>query len=370
MRSLEAIGSEVTVVAPTSYTSILKAHSHLQMPDFHEFRDGVSVYRPRFISFSNFRLPWGGTTWRWMVHRFIRAAQRTVSNLSIIPDVCYAHFLYPAGIAAVDVAIKLGVPCVLSLGESRYSLYEDNYGVEEVCRLVSKFDGIVAVNSQIKNRCVSRYGVLAERVVVLPNGVDTSKFYPRNRLPMRNKLGLPEDKVIIAMIGQFAENKGPIRVLKAIRPLTNIGAIFLGDGPQKPLGEQVLFAGKVSNDEIPDWLSAVDMFVLPTLSEGCSNAILEALACGLPVISSDRSFNHDVLDESVSILTDPMDVGAIRKAILTLMNNPEQRLRMSEAARQRALKFSITERARGILDWLTLTICEDHSTCLGAIKNE
>ena len=352
MRALQVHGVEVAVVAPVSLTGLLKPHSFLQMPDFYEIREGVSVWRPRFVSFSNLSLPWGGTTFRWMMSNFIKAAQRAVSKSAITPDVCYGHFLYPAGATAVAVARRLGVPCVLSLGESRYFLYEDNYGVEEVSRLVSSFDGIIAVNSQIKERCVSRYGASPERIVVLPNGVDTSTFYPRDRIEMRRKLGLPERRPLIAFVGHFDENKGPRRVLSAIQQRPEIGAIFLGSGRQVPKGPQVLYRGRVSPEQVPEWLSAADLFVLPTLSEGSCNAILEALACGLPIVSSDRSFNHEILDSSVSILVDPLDVKALEAAITALVTDPERRHAMGEVARQRALRFNITARAHRILKWL------------------
>jgi glycosyltransferase involved in cell wall biosynthesis len=156
----------------------------------------------------------------------------------------------------------------------------------------------------------------------------------------------------VIFTGQFIERKGPMRVLEAIQSRPEIGAVFLGYGPQVPQGPQVLHQGEVPHEEVPVWLSAADLFVLPTLSEGCSNSILEALFCGLPVVSSDRPFNHDILNEQVSILVDPRDVKAMGEAIFALVDSPERREAMGKAALLHSNSFRLADRARKVLEFL------------------
>ena len=88
----------------------------------------------------------------------------------------------------------------------------------------------------------------------------------------------------------------------------------------QPDCEGILFKGKLPHEEIPLYLNTADVFVLPSLAEGCSNSIVEAMACGLPVISSDLSFNYDILNADNSILVNPNDVGEISAAIKKLMD--------------------------------------------------
>jgi len=114
----------------------------------------------------------------------------------------------------------------------------------------------------------------------------------------------------------------------------------------------VLHKGAVPHEQVPEWLSAADLFVLPTLAEGNSNALLEAMACGLPVISSDRPFNKGLVDSSVGVLVDPTDPGAIREAIRQLVADPARRLALGKAAVERARGRSLTDRAERILGWL------------------
>jgi glycosyltransferase involved in cell wall biosynthesis len=126
----------------------------------------------------------------------------------------------------------------------------------------------------------------------------------------------------------------------------------LGSGPQVPKGPQVLYQGVVPHEEIPEWLNAADIFVLPTLDEGCSNAILEAIFCGLPVISSDLPFNHGVLDAQVAVLVDPRDERALGQAIAWLLKQPQRRAAMSQAALRRMQAFRLADRARSIVTFL------------------
>ena len=84
------------------------------------------------------------------------------------------------------------------------------------------------------------------------------------------------------------------------------------------------------------YLNAADFFILPTLAEGCCNAIIEAIACGLPVISSDLPFNRDILDESNSILVDPTDITSIQEAIVRLYENIDLRKQLSYGSIQKA----------------------------------
>ena len=150
-------------------------------------------------------------------------------------------------------------------------------------------------------------------------------------------------------MGHLNERKGPLRVLAAIRSRPEIGAVFLGRGPQRPEGPQVLHAGPVPPEDVPFWLSAADLFVLPTLDEGCSNALLEALACGLPIVTSDRPFNRAVVDESMALLIEPADPAALAAAIAELVDRPELRTALGAAALAHAGVFRLERRASRIL---------------------
>ena len=341
LRALAAQGAEPCVLAPESLWALERA------PRF-ELREGLPVHRPRFASFSAVPLPGIRSTRRFSDAAYRRAAVRASEGLGSF-DVGFAHFLYPHGRAAAEIASRLCIPAVLSLGESSFRRYEVAYGVREMAALLARFAAVVANSPVIEAQLVERFGVSRDRICVLPNGVDERHFFPRDRAEARRRLGLPPDRPILAFVGHLNERKGPLRVMQAIRARPEIGAVFLGRGPQEPEGPQVLFAGAVPHEEVPFWLSAADLFVLPTLDEGCSNALLEALACGLPVVTSDRPFNRAVVDESMALLVEPSDPAALGAAIAALVERPSLRASLGAAARAHAAAFRLERRAARIL---------------------
>ena len=132
----------------------------------------------------------------------------------------------------------------------------------------------------------------------------------------------------------------------------SIKALFLGRGPLKANYVGTLSEKTVPHSELPEYLCCADVFVLPTLNEGCSNAVIEALACGLPVISSNLEFNYDLLNSSNSILIDPENVDEIAAAIKLLKDDGKLMNRL----RYNILKNpnnSLEKRAKTILQIIT-----------------
>ena len=118
----------------------------------------------------------------------------------------------------------------------------------------------------------------------------------------------------------------------------------------------MVFCQALRHEEIPVFLSACDIFVLPTLSEGCCNAVIEAMACGLPVVSSDLPFNDDILDDTNAIRIDPNDVSAIREAVRSLRDSGSLRRRLTEGALKTTAKLTLAARAAGIRSFIEKTL--------------
>lgn len=353
---LASLGVDVTVIAPESVANAAKSGTRFQLAPPFEVRDSLPIHRPRYITLSNMNLPFGINSSRWGVNAYIRSVLRVVENSKMEFDVCMGHFLSPHGRAAAQVGRHLSIPAVVSLGESTFDRHESAYSHQEINQLFDQFSGVITNSEIIKDYCIKNYKLDGTKTRVFPNGVDKQRFYPREQEKARKELGLPLERPIIISVGQFIERKGTLRVLEAIKSRPEIGAIFLGSGPQKPEGPQVLFKGSVSHEDVPMWLSAADVFVLPTLDEGCSNAILEAIFCGLPVISSDLPFNHKILNEDVSVLVDPLDVDAISEAINQLIDDPKRVEQMKLAALEHSSGFRLSERARRIITFLEHSI--------------
>jgi len=347
--NINTFNADTIIISPESIFNLLK---HKQLAPVFELFEGIPVYHPRYISFSSIYLLGGVSTYRFSVKTYVNTVLRHAMRLNQYPDICYGHFLYPSGLAAMELASYFKVPAVVALGESSFENYESNYGPAQIHKDLSKCARIIVVSNAIKKICVNRYNISAEQINVFPNAVDDLLFCSRNQITIRKEFGLPLDRPIVIFVGHFIDRKGPLRLLEAIQCHPEIGAVFLGNGPQVPKGSQVLFCGAVPHKEVGKWLSAADIFVLPTLDEGSCNAVLEALASGLPIISSDRPFNYELLDPSVAILVDPLNIKALEMAILNLLRDPSKRIAMSLVALKYARKYKIKERAGKILNVL------------------
>jgi glycosyltransferase involved in cell wall biosynthesis len=244
-----------------------------------------------------------------------------------------------------------GRASVAAIGEGSFHHYAD-CSRERLTREAHNVTGFIAVSPKVKEGLISEYKVSASKIAVFPNGVDLSCFRPRDRRVMREKYGLPLDKFLVAFVGHFNDHKGVLRVSEAVKGLEGVGAVYLGSGGLEPDPSSAFFCGVLSHARVPEVLSAADLFVLPTLFEGSCNAIVEAMACGLPIVSSDGEFNDDVLDPSMSIRVNPRDVVAIREAIRRFQKDEALRRRAATCARERAKRFDLATRVQKILTWI------------------
>ena len=278
---------------------------------------------------------------------FQRATLRALRQLNPAPDAIYGHFLYPGGGAAVWCGREMGLPAFVAVGEGAFWSVK-SLGWDRARRDYRDVTGIVAVSSLLKRRLLEELRLPEAKIGVFPNAADRSVFRPLGRAEMRAKYNLPQGRFLVAFVGGFLHEKGVARVVDAVDGLDDVGCLLAGSGPLTPSGRNVLYSKRTPHECIPEILSAADIFVLPTLIEGSCNAIVEAMACGLPIITSAGEFNDDLVDDSVSIRVDPMDVSAIRQAIVDLRDNPGRCRQMAQAALVRSARFDIDRRAEGI----------------------
>lgn len=310
----------------------------------------ATVYYPKSISASNKQI-FNFNTHHIGERNAVRAIKKVVQKNDIQFDVVYAHFLVN-GFMAVKALSDYGKPIFVAEGELKnINLRRTYYDPVVYSSLISKINGFISVSPQIEDNLVE-VGVSPDKIIIKPNAVDLTHFYKRSKIKMRKKHGLPLDKKLVIFVGRFVKDKGPIRVLNAIEKIENVNAIFVGGGSQKLESDKIVFKNKVTIDLVPELLCAADLFVLPTLHEGSCNAIVEAMACGLPIVSSDIPEIRFQCDPSCSILVDPMNVGAIEKAITEIISDENKQEEMSKAALGYSKQFEITKRAESILEFI------------------
>jgi teichuronic acid biosynthesis glycosyltransferase TuaC len=345
------IGAEVEVIAPYSFTRKLIDLVYQKKRSLPGAEKYPAIIRHGYWGVSSRLLPWRNMGNRISFQNFRRAVWRSFPENVKKNDFVHAYFLQ-AGWACIDLCERHEIPCIIELSESDLpNSYNGILGPGELEDTLRRFAGIIAVSKENETFCRIRCPEIADRIIYLPNSVHTDKFSPCGRANARQKLGLSNSYPIGVFCGHFVERKGPRRVLEALKLLSNVKGVFLGAGLQMPSGPEVLYAGAVENSLIPLWLSASDVFVLPSLAEGMSFAIVEALACGLPVVVSDRPFNRSFLNEECAVFVDPLDPHSIAEGIRFVLTDSSRRKVMSEASLKLSQSFSLRERANAVLEF-------------------
>lgn len=336
------MGHHIVVIAPFSVSHNKRITRFEEL----EHTKNVEIVRPRVVTFSNLVLLGIRVTDKIYSH----SIHGVLSKLKVRPDVIYCHF-WGQALGAYKYAQKFSIPMVVASGESVIPKHLGEEPHKSICNYVSK---VVCVSSKNKNESI-RLGLTTEdKCKVFPNAIDNSLFNVSDQNSLKKSLGIKDSDFVLAYVGWFINRKGSLRVAKAIEKLADdrIKIIFIGKGPEEPNCNGIIFKGSLPHDEIPRYLNCADAFILPTLAEGCCNAVIEAMACGLPVISSDREFNWDVLNADNSILVNPESVEEITKAIAELRDNVIRRKQMSDGAVKTAAKLTIGERARKIIEFI------------------
>lgn len=284
----------------------------------------IKVYYPRVFSASSKQVGHFNTeliSERLFEKGALRTAKKLAKNERF--DAVYGHFFLYGGLAAIKIGRALNISSFVAFGECDYeSQIQETYG-DLKYKDIEGLSGVVSVSTK-NARKLDELGIFKDiPVIVAPNAVDQTLFKKLDREMCRKQLGLPIDKFIVGFVGGFIERKGDKRLLSAVNQIDNVYLAYAGVGLEPPSGDRVLFCKALEHNDVPVLLNAVDVFCLPTLSEGSCNAVAEALACGVPVISSNLEFNDDVLSDKNSVRIDPNSVEQIKNAIVRLKNSKD-----------------------------------------------
>ena len=348
--SMADSGNKCIVVAPQSITkNIVRKKSKRPYMFFDKCKNGneIKVFQPKYISFSN--LKFFNTNLSIFFRN--RAILECLKKEKINPDLYYAHF-WDCGVVACVAAKSTNKPVYVATGESRIRIF-DYHKKSYIYRNLKRVSGVICVST--KNFDESKKLGLATdktKTVVLPNAINTEDFHPIPKELAREELGFNLNDKIAIFVGAFSERKGVLRVVKAVERIPDLKLVLIGAGEQDPQSDRIIFKGRVAHNEIYKYLNAADVFVLPTLAEGCCNAIVEALACGVPVVSSNLPFNWDILDETNSIMIDPNNIIEMSEAVGRIVSDEDMYRKISDAALNKAKTLTIESRGQAILDFL------------------
>jgi glycosyltransferase involved in cell wall biosynthesis len=330
-----------------------------------EEQQGLRVYHPRFFSLPRYGKCLDGALYFLSLIRFVARLRRSFPF-----EVIDAHFAFPDGLAATLLAKAFGCPVVITLRGSIVRLSGYRLHRPQLRWALHHADRVTAVSESLKSVAVG-LGMPADRVRVIPNGVDPTVFSPMIRQDARRLCGLPKSATVLLTVAGLYEGKGQHAVVEVLPSLVARypEALYVMVGNPRPgeiyqrrlkgairklgLDGHVLFAGPRPQAELPRWFSAADVSVLATRSEGWPNVLLESLACGTPVVATDVGGAPEIVRHGLDgFLVPHGDPAALGDALLLALDQPWNR----DAIVRHAQRFDWTESVEQALDELNAAL--------------
>ncbi len=325
-------GHEVRVVAPVPYYPPIKIGSRAKYTQIklQEEIEGVTVYHPRYFMTPKIGMSMYGMMMYLSVLSFINHLQREFDF-----DLIDSHYVYPDGFAAIKLGQYFNKPVTVSARGSDIHLFSTFPLIRRLLQYtLTHADHTIAVCQALRDAMV-RLHVPEEKITVIPNGVDENKFFPADKTTSREHLGLPNKKILLS-VGRLEPLKGFQLLIKTLKRLRedfgkeDLYLVIVGEGPYRKelealiaalkLNEHVLLAGVKPHAELRKWYNAANYFCLASEREGWPNVLLEALACGTPVIATNVWGIPEVITaEEIGILTQ-REESALAHAVLHAMN--------------------------------------------------
>ncbi|HEY6985035.1 MAG TPA: glycosyltransferase [Rhodanobacteraceae bacterium] len=278
------------------------------------------------------------------------------------PDVAIGYWIYPDGDATVRAARALGIPAVVgALGSDIH--VRSGMTARQTRRAIAASDALIVVSDAMRRTAIRDFGAAPPKVHTITNGFNASIFRPQSKDAARRELGIDAQSKLVIYIGRLIESKGLRELIEAARKVAETDANFrlalVGDGVMREelvrlvsdsgLAERTLIPGGMAPAEVARWIAAADVLTLPSWSEGYPNVVVEALACGRPVVATDVGGTAEIVNETNGLLIPPHDPEALAKALARAL---ETRWDSNAIAAQ--VRRSWDDVARE-----TLRVCED-----------
>lgn len=284
--------------------------------------------------------------WLFRLYRLLKKRQIDVIHSHEFATNVYASFL----------SRVVGIPVIATTHGKNY--YPDKWRRRVAYQFVARESVMVAVSADLKRFLSERVGILPEKIQVIHNGVNLYQYVVKGiNARIRDELGIGTKQPVIGTVGNLFAVKGQIYLLRACKIVAdffpNFVLLVAGEGEQLDLLEKEATTLGIANnvrflgfrDDVPSILEAIDIFALPSLSEGLPLAILEALALEKPVVATNVGGIPEVIEEgAVGYLVPPKNSEALADKILYLLRYPEVAIKMGKSGRRRIEEFFTVEK--------------------------
>jgi glycosyltransferase involved in cell wall biosynthesis len=342
LRHLAASGKvRAQVLAPVTWAPpLLPRFRKLRQVQEHERRNGFEVEHPRYVVIPKV----GMNLAPYTLYRAMRQSLRRLLDSGLKFDLIDAHYFYPDGVAAAWLAQEFRLPLAITARGTDINLIPEYTRPRRLILEAAQTAGaVITVCQALKDRMIE-LGAVAEKITVLRNGVDLQAFRMKDREALRANLGLKG--FVLASVGLLIERKGHHFVIEALARLPDATLLIAGLGPDREqleslaarlgVGDRVRFLGNIDQPALCDVYNSADALVLASSREGWANVLLEAMACGTPVIGTAVWGTPEVIARpEAGILLKNRDGDSIVEAVMAL----RQALPERSATRRYAEQF-------------------------------
>lgn len=262
--------------------------------------------------------PFNGAACARVLHAAVRA---------FAPDVMLAYWLYPDAHGAMHAARRARLPLVAGARGSDLRV-RDAVSKGLTRPVVRTAARLLVVSEDLGRVACSAYGADPARVRVIPNGCDAAIFRPRGRASMRAALGIDPAARLVVYVGRLVAEKGLRELMQAAGALGDqdprLEVALVGEGPLRGEleawiaanpGAHVRLVGSQGPEDVARWMAASDVVTLPSYSEGHPNVLVEALACGRPVVATPVGGIPEVVDAASGLLVPARDPAALAEGL-------------------------------------------------------
>lgn len=367
LRQLLSYESEVEakVVAPVpwfpSRSKIFGAYAQYAGVENFETRHGIDVSHPKYPVLPKIGMHLAPE----LMYRSVKRSVAKIRTEGFDFDLIDAHYFYPDGVVAMRIADDFSCPFVVTGRGTDLNLIPQYSGPRtKILEVSRKASHMMTVAGALKSYLVDM-GVSESRVSVLRNGVDLAFFQPlSDRTGLREKLGF-SDRPMLLSVGHLIERKGHHLIIEAMQNLPEFDLTVVGDGPEQSmlhelvgkheLQSRVRFAGRLDQKKLRENYQAADALILASSREGWANVLLEAMACGTPVVATPVDGTPEVVaSPDGGRLTGARSSESIVSAIRQLF----EKLPSRDATRRYAEGFSWDDTSRGQLEIFRAAIKE------------
>lgn len=329
------INGSIVVISPTPWLPRMfwfnKRWRRYVQTEKERVKNGVTIYHPRYLipPIKYFRC-----LRSYFMYLSIKPLIKTLLKADREKCILHTNFISPEGVVGALIKRKFGIPHICTIHGSDINIAPFQNKLD---RILTKYalrrcDRIITVSKKLKEKILSIENKLSN-ITIIYNGAAPKEFRHIHKDKARRMLEITKQNKIILYIGNLIAIKGINNLIKAFAKLLknydkkeSMTLFLIGNGDEREnltnlaktlhVENEILFLGAKPHNEIPLWLNAADIFVLPSLSEGFPLVIPEAMMCGVPIVATDvGGISEAIINKNTGLLIKPNDVDAISEAI-------------------------------------------------------